>query len=447
MTDIVDYNLGLLNKHSLDRTFFHLSSKDPERGFICDLSTIPGCVEGPSQTAGDVQTPGYLRLTLGSHLASYLRGKLEQEFGYTSTCGIATNKTLAKLVGARNKPRNQTTLLSLSNYVVANFMDSHTLRSVPGIGFKIGFKIGSILEASITGHEQGTNAHEYSSKITVGQVRSHPTISPGSLQRLLAGPGAEKGVGARVWALLHGVDSVEVKEASEIPSQISIEDTFKGLEMMPQITEELFKLSCSLVRRMRTDLFVTEDKDHADELLASRWLARPKTLRLSIRSWPATGSLYQNFNRTSRSVPLPGFIFDVKVDIESIAERLVSEALLPLLRRLQGESGSQKWNLQLINICVANMLPIAADDKAGVGRDIAHMFRNQDEFLAPWRVVPDVDRVIEEEGGPEELVFEDEDADAAEGWETTEHTMCPHCGHLTPQFALSAHLRYHEMGE
>lgn len=446
VTDIIDYNLGLLNKNSMNQTFFQLSKKDPERGFICDLLTLPGCVEGRNPTSEDVQNGAYLRLSLGSHLASYLRGKLEENFGYTSTCGIAFNKTLSKLAGARNKPRNQTTLLALQDADIELFMDRHMLRSVPGIGFKM----ASILEASITGAGSGTDPEGHNSKVTVGQVRLHPTTSPGSLQRLLAGPGAEKGVGARIWSLLHGVDPLEVKEASEIPSQISIEDTFKGLETIPQITEELFKLSCSLVRRLRVDLLVAEENDSVDEPPTSRWLARPKTLRLSIRSWPSSGSLYnQNFSRTSRSGALPGFVFDVRVDIESIAERLVSEALLPLLRRLQAESEIHKWNLQLINICAANMMPAAADDKSGVGRDIANMFRNQDEVLAPWRVVSDAEKAVKEkeDDGLEEFGFEDEDLDAAEGWETADQTMCPHCGHLTPQFALPAHLRYHELDE
>lgn len=343
-------------------------------------------------------------------------------------------------MGARNKPRNQTTLLALTDEHVEGFMDSHKLRRVPGIGAKI----ASVVEASITGAEQGTDSDEHDTKITVGQVRLHPATSPGSLQRLLAGPGAEKGVGARTWALLHGVDPLEVKEASEIPSQISIEDTFKGLETMPQITEELFKLSCSLIRRIKVDLLLTDDNGNADELATSRWLARPKTLRLSVRSWPLSGSLYsQNFSRTSRSAALPGFVFDFKADIESLAERLVSEALLPLLRRLKDDSGGQKWNLQLINICVANMMPTAADGKAGVGRDIANMFRNQDEALAPWRIMPDENEAVKEDGALDDFGFDDEDA--AEGWESADHTVCPHCGHLTPHFALAAHLRYHEM--
>lgn len=374
---------------------------------------------------------------LGSHLAHHLRVKLEEDFGYTSTCGISTNKVLSKLIGAKNKPRNQTTLLALKDEDVQNFMDRHTLRNVSGIGFKM----ASTLEAYITGVDSSTDSHEFKSTVTVGQVRSHATITPGSLQRLLEGPGAEKGVGSRTWALIHGVDPTEVKEAGDIPSQISIEDTFKGLESMPQITEQLYALSCSLIRRMRVDLLVSDE--NADPPGTSKWLARPKTLRLSIRSWPQSGSLYgQSFSRTSRSGALPTFVFDYSVDIKAIAERLVSEALLPLLRRLQSDVG-QKWNLQLINICVANMVPGAGESRAGVGRDIANMLRKQEEVLAPWRITSD--EATNNDSESEESEFED--VDATDGWDATEHTRCPQCGHSIPHFALAAHLRYHEMGE
>jgi DNA polymerase iota len=437
VTDIIDYNLGLVNQHSLGNSYFQLSQKDPACGFTCDYSALPGCIEGSTPTIVDRETTGYLRLMLGSHLARYLRLRLEEDFGYTSTCGISTNKVLSKLVGAKNKPRNQTTLLALRDDDVQNFMDRHTLRNVPGIGFKT----ASVLEMHVTGVESSTDSHEFVSTVTVGQVRSHASITPGSLQRLLAGPGAEKGVGLRIWALLHGVDTTEVKEAGDIPSQISIEDTFKGLESLPQITEQLYALSCSLIRRMRVDLLVLDE--NADPPGSFKWLARPKTLRLSIRSWPRSGLRSdRSFSRTSRSGLVPNFVFDYSLDIEAIADRLLSECLLPLLRRLQSEAG-QPWNLQLINICVANMVPGAAETGAGVGRDIANMLRKQEEVLAPWRITSN--EANNNNGESEESEFED--IEAADGWGTTEHTRCPQCGHSIPHFALTAHLRYHEMEE
>lgn len=422
-------------------SFFYLSKKDPEVGFTCDLTAIAGCVVGTSAENVDLESPVYLRHLLGSHLAQYLRLKLEQDFGYTSTCGISTNKLLSKLVGGKNKPQNQTTLLALTDDAIVNFVDGHKLRTIPGMGSKI----THLLESHIMSKEIEQDSGPFDSLVTAREARLHPTISPSFLETLLGGPGAERGIGSRVWGLLHGVDPTEVKETNDVPSQISIEDTYKGLETVPRITEELHKLSCSLIRRMRVDLVVL---DHGSDIPGSRkWIARPKTLRLSIRSWPKSdASQTQNFSRVSRSGPLPSFVFDLKVDIDEIAQQLVAEALLPLLRRLQSERG-QTWNLQLINICAANMVAGATDDKTGAGRDIAVMFKRQDEILAPWRIMSDAatDNEQNVEDEPEGSVPEDLDSDIS--WEATDNSICTICGHSIPSFALSAHSRYHELGE
>lgn len=432
MTDIVEYNMFCLNKNSMSESFFYLSDKDPELGFTCDLSSIVGCVVGMTSESPDLEDPAYLRLMLGSHLGNYLRNKIEQDFGYTATCGISTNKLLSKLAGSKNKPRNQTTLLNLTDEDAVAFIDGHKIRSIPGLGFKI----AQLLDAHVTTSANEADSHSFESDVTARGVRLHPTISPGSLETMLAGPGAENGVGARVWGLLHGVDYTEVKEASDIPSQISIEDTYKGLEGMAHITEELHKLSCSLVRRMRVDLLAPDEG--ADEVDAQKWIARPKTLRLSTRSWPPSNSAQTlNYSRISRSAPLPNFIFDLRTDMEHIAERLVSEALLPLFRRLQSEKVA-KGSLQLMNICVANMVVGAADDKTGVGRDIGVMFKRQDEVLRPWRITADED--VEES-----LAFED--GDEGMSWEDTKSPACEICGHAIPYFAVAAHTRYHELGD
>lgn len=446
VTDMVDYNLSCLTKTALAESFFQLSRSDPELGFPCDATTVAGPVLGPHSATVDPENTPMLRLALGSHLAMYLRTKIETDFGYTSTCGVATNKVLSKLAGGKHKPSNQTTLLMWSDDDVMDFMDTHTLRNVPGVGFKM----AHLIEAVVTGVETDADSHSFNSVVTVKEARLHPDISPASLEKLLSGPGAERGVGARIWGLLHGVDATEVKEGTDIPSQLSIEDTYKGLEAVAQITEELFKLSCSLVRRMRIDLVAPDT--NSDEPLAQRWTARPRTLRLSIRSWPKPGSGQErNFSRVSRSAPLPGFIFDLNAGIEEISERLVSEALLPLLRRLGPEKGGG-WNLQLVNICVANMAAGAAEDKHGVGRDIANMFKKQDEVLRPWKIIesddeqePEEERDNTELGGELDGEFDELDGDAS--WSGAMGDLCNICGLPVPTFAASAHYRYHEMNK
>ncbi|KAF4512367.1 hypothetical protein G6O67_001517 [Ophiocordyceps sinensis] len=426
--------MSCLNRLSLSDSFFCLSRKDPELGFNCDLTSIAGCVVGAPASGARLDHHTYLRLLLGSHLAHHLRLRLETDFGYTATCGISTNKVLSKLVGSCNKPRNQTTLPALRDDDVTEFMDRHKVRQVPGLGFKTAL----LLESYILGQPLDADSHLFESTLTVGEVRQHQAISPSSLESLLGGPGAERGIGQRVWGLLHGVDPTEVKEASNIPSQISIEDTYQGLETMPQIVQELHKLSCSLVRRMRVDLVVRDGDAITPD--AQRWIARPKTLRLSSRSWPTRQGSDRSFSRVSRSGPLPSLVFDLEADVDDMAQQLVAEALLPLLRRMQGDK-AHKWNLQLLNVCVANMIPGAADDRSGAGRDIGVMFKTQDEVLLPWRVTGNSENESDDSLG--ETAFEEPDMSPT--WDSTVHSLCPQCGHFVPQFAMPAHARYHEL--
>ena len=445
VTDIVDYNIECMNTTCLSDSFFYLSKKEPEMGFKCDLTRFAGCVEGAVPSEAPLDNTTYLKLLLGSHLANYLRLKVENDFGFTSTCGISTNKLLSKLVGARNKPRNQTTLLALDQEAVLAFIDGHKTRQIPGLGFKTSLQ----LESHVLGKEVEADSHSFTSAVSVRDVRLHPTMSPGFLETLLSGPGAERGVGLRVWGLLHGMDSSEVREYSDIPSQISIEDTYKGLETVPQITEELHKLSCSLIRRMRIDLLAPDR--HAEIPGTQRWIARPKTLRLAIRSWPTrqTANQAPTFSRISRSASLPNFVFDMGADIEALAQQLLTEALLPLLRRFNGERGP-RWNLQLINICVANMVAGAADDRQGAGRDISVMFKTQDEVLRPYRL-----DLLSDEDKEEELslsaqtgsAYDDSTPISNMDWGDPDSSICPTCGRPLPSFAMAAHERYHEVGE
>lgn len=57
VTDIVDYNLGLLNQNDLANSFFCLSKTDPTAGFVFDPSTVAGhTFPEPSTTPGKPDT-------------------------------------------------------------------------------------------------------------------------------------------------------------------------------------------------------------------------------------------------------------------------------------------------------------------------------------------------------------------------------------------------------
>lgn len=449
-----------LNRASLSESFFHLSKKDPEKGFLCDLTTVAGCVYGKTSDTGDLDNSAYVRLLLASHLAFHLRMKLEEDFGFTASVGVSTNKLLSKLVGSVNKPRNQTTLMSFDDAVITKFMDAHSVRKVPGIGSKTSRALEEKYLATPLGPD---DADRETSPLKVYDVRTHEQTSPDALEKLLGGPGSERGIGERVWGLLHGVDDTEVKDASDVPSQISIEDTYKGLESMSQIEGELRKISASLIRRMRTDLLTDGSSNDSIEPGSQRWIAHPKTLRLSIRQWPSSDAppgtswhSHPDFQRISRSQPIPNFIFNTKETPDSLAERLTTEILLPTMKKFF--PAGHKWNLQLMNVCVANLAASGSEAGPGVGRDISVMFRKQDDVLRQWKI--DTTIVEDDDGGGgsvddaqlqsisddevEEMEVEEFDDDGG-SWAGDEiAARCPLCGHSIPPFALAAHARFHD---
>ncbi|GAB1313333.1 hypothetical protein MFIFM68171_03543 [Madurella fahalii] len=473
VTDIVSYNLELLNKNSLHQSYFCLSRSDPEAGFGFDATYFPGCIHGKDEGQSDDNVLR-MRLLLASHLARHLRLKIEEQ-GYTTACGISTSKLLAKLVGDKNKPQNQTTLLALTQEATLSFMDGHKLRKIPGIGSKI----TRVLEGVVLGKEPDPDIYSMECSATVGQVRLHPSISPPTLEKLFSGPGWERGLGNKVWALLHGVDDSEVKPARDVPTQISIEDSYKGLNEPYEIHRALLAVTASLLRRMHIDLLA--DDDSPGEATATtdppptgkKWRAYPKTLRLSTRPYtsPADNKPY-DWARASRSCPLPGFVFhnsnsspglSSSSSIDRTAERLVTGTLLPLFYKLNPDK--RGWNIGLINVCVANMT--GTDGGVASGRDIATMFRRQEDVLREFRVYdgnPSPRAKGQgmggpEEGNPEVLVL---DGPSDEGGEEEDHgsdtwdydtrgqdrdmERCLLCDHLIPRFAVLAHERYHKMG-
>ena len=241
VTDMIDYNVGLLNHNDLVTSFFHLDRNDPTVGFPCDASqvfgrTFPKHSESCETAALSTNNPScndfedlVLRLRLGSHLAEHLRHQLEEQKGYTSTVGISTNKLLSKLVGNVNKPKNQTTLLppysnppggAANN--VTKFIDDHDIGKIPGIGFKMAQKIRNYVLGRPAAFDAGLVYGPTKENVKVGDVRTLDGMGPDLLGRLLAGPGVPKDLGEKVWGLINGVDVIEVAKAKVVPQQISI---------------------------------------------------------------------------------------------------------------------------------------------------------------------------------------------------------------------------------
>ncbi|KAF1942026.1 DNA/RNA polymerase [Clathrospora elynae] len=496
VSDIIDYNISILNPNHLTNSFFYLSKNDPTVGFPYDATRLTGHTYPKTDTRNLVVTsfPLHLRLALGSHLAQHIRTKLESEKGYTATVGISTNKLLAKLVGNTYKPNSQTTLLppytsddgNEENDCVTSFIDDHELGKIPGVGFKIAQKLRAHLLQRPADFDARLVYGGTKEDVRVYDVRTFPGMGPETLEKVLHGPGVPQGIGAKIWGLLNGRDDTEVGQAREIPRQISIEDSYLRLDTLDGVLKELRMLAKKLLERMHTDLLQDEEdeaqvpKDATINPSATtrRWLAHPKTIRLSTRPRPPLnpgGSRGRSFARISKSAPMPTFVFNLKDHVDALVGKLVTETLLPLFRKLHPEKSG--WNLSLVNVAVTNMAD-AASEKGGVGRDIGKMFKRQDDVLKQWRVNEEeetteeglteaarilgtLDRVMDEPPAPEQETSRFGSEDVPTSSQEDSHVIadrsesegedvvggdsyrCEECGAVMPMFAMGAHNRWH----
>ncbi|KAL4776402.1 hypothetical protein BDW60DRAFT_83295, partial [Aspergillus nidulans var. acristatus] len=455
VTDMITYNAGLLNPNDLTHSFFHLDLQDPTVGFAFDATAVYGPTypaEGSGKPVSEADTQLHLRLLLASHLAGYLRGQLENQKGYTATAGISTSKLLAKVVGSAHKPNSQTTLLPpycLTGDCESNvlrFLDSREIRAIPGIGSKLSRKLTSYITTS----DQPT----VGDKITIRDVRAFPGMGPSLLERILGGPGAPRDIGMKIWGLLHGIDSTQVGEARDTPTQISIENSYGHLDTFEAVRKEMLSLAASLIRRMRRDL--TERYSDAEgstslgprlrEETKARWLARPRTFRLSTIPRSTQGSDH-TYSRRSHSTPLPQYVFNLDESIDALAERVVRELATPMFRKLHRERTG--WNLRVLNLAVTNMAEVAGDGKHNDGRNISKMFQRQE--AEPQDTLPALERTWSQ---PELPVLPSTLTVASEAlWESDgeEESMpcvqCTTCGASIPHFALAAHKVYHSTSE
>jgi DNA polymerase iota len=459
VTDMIAYNAAFLNLNDLSHSFFYLDRQDPTIGFEFDATGICGPTYPDKSQEAKAVLPNintsdlHTRLLLASHLAGYFRGQLEEQKGYTATTGISTSKLLAKIVGSVHKPNSQTTLLppyaateDRGESNVLGFLDPLEIRAIPGLGSKLSRKITSY----VTSLKQDMTDET----VTVGDVRSCPGMGPPLLDKILGGPGAPRDIGMRVWGLLHGVDNTQVAEARDVPTQISIENSYGQLDNFESARKEMVTLAISLIRRMRTDLTesysdteapasgASQETHRVQEGVKLRWLARPRTLRLSTLPRSALGSdgAQMRFNRISHSAPLPQYIFNLDESVDALAERLVRESTSSMFRKLHREKTG--WNLRVLNLAVTNMVEVAGDGKHNSGRDIGKMFRRHEpEHGSPeTKTSLGTDVTLSTLPAAPEVFWEESDGEE----ESMACVHCTICGVLIPHFALVAHELYHK---
>lgn len=232
---------------------------------------------------------------------------------------------------------------------------------------------------------------------------------------------------------------------------------------MPELLKQLDGLARSLLSRMRIDLLADDDDVDVSEredvkewetnppakpkaASTKKWLAHPKTLRLTTRPrmpLQPDGTRIRSFKRISHSAPLPTFVFNLSDSIDHLATKLVRENIVQMFRKLHPEKSG--WNLSLVNLAVTNMAETAGNSKTANGRDIRGMFRRQDEILKDFRVTDTVEHEESSNGDAGKRGAEAEDEYS--GWDDEEmegmKVCCGECGTRLPSFAMSAHERFH----
>lgn len=409
VTEMIDHHLksSELKSKESDRTrWFDLSlpdagrDKDGKYGF--EYTPWPGDPPGhvhpdAAQEHLDQNKPDWWqeRMLAAAHLASYIRQRIANEVGLTCSAGIAPNKSLAKLVGALNKPNQQTTFCPpiahfaqgeetrLLRYL-NDFMDPLDLRKLPGFGRVVVDKIRDHVHPDPNtsspnrGRKPLSNFMEPTSisddetekvkvKVTVGTARKML-----SLEEMVTLFGEV--IGPKLWALVCGRDTEPVIPAPDFPLQLSIEDTYPYPSLRgPAIHAEILRLSNSLLRRLELELISSNQvpppssqplsasvnikneqvvvRDYTDSDTPSvrgggGWLRFPMKLRLSVRQgWN---------NRVSKQTKMPVEVFELGVERE-VRAATIAKACKGLLRALIGGDDVVGDGMNLINIAALEL--------------------------------------------------------------------------------------------
>lgn len=318
-------------------------------GFYYNPSSLPGHVLAPASRAiaPDPSSPDVdaQALLVAGHLAAFIRKKIKEIMGLTSSAGIARNKLLAKLVAGVKKPDAQTTFLAEpvrhghegegggEGDMVQKFLDSMEVRKLNGFGSKT--------VASLT-DDLGARTIEFETPLTVRQTRS--LFVRADFVRIFKD---QPKLGPRLWGLLHGIDEEPVKPNPEYPRQISVEDSYARSMKRPlgKIREQMQALVVDLLDRLEDELMddassggIWRPLEHAHgskvktaESSKRTWKRFPRQFRLALRlDWDHPGG------RDSKSIVMPAFIFDTQRSVTDRAEALMSKIGVSLLKELLG---------------------------------------------------------------------------------------------------------------
>ncbi|XP_068156899.1 LOW QUALITY PROTEIN: DNA polymerase iota [Drosophila tropicalis] len=164
------------------------------------------------------------RLAIGSRIAQEIREELKLRLGITCCAGIAYNKLLAKLVGSRHKPNQQTVLVS--SHAEEFMRELNDLQRVTGIGQKT----LTLLQ------EAGINSVEQLQQCDMDMMRKKFGFETATKLRDLA----------------YGRDVSAVRPTGK-PKSIGMEDACKPISISSDVEEKFRMLLMRLVEQVAED--------------------------------------------------------------------------------------------------------------------------------------------------------------------------------------------------
>ncbi|OEH78908.1 putative DNA polymerase [Cyclospora cayetanensis] len=275
-----------------------------------------------------------LLLVVAAHLTEAMRGLIFSTFGgLTTTGGICSNKTLAKMVSKEHKPSQQTLLLREHR---RRFLANKALRSLPGIGAATARRLAaakvntckellalSTSDLACVLSTAVSSLSSASSKLPQQQRKGLQTLG-------LSSPGvctpSETAVAhaKRLMLACSGDEAEAVEATSGAPKTVTAEDSYAARPIITWsfLTQELKRLLGRLLLRH-------EETTSRSGLVAS-------SLRVSV-------GLRSHFHRSSRSTLLPA---DIRHLLGSYSPRKgplprqALNALPPKLEFPDGEEGT-----------------------------------------------------------------------------------------------------------
>jgi DNA polymerase eta len=230
------------------------------------------------------QTKGWKDLFLfyAARISLEIRTEIYEKLGYTSSTGIAHNKTLAKLISSTNKPNKQTVLLDVD---VMDYMKMTKLSKIRGLGGKLGDIV-----CGEFGCEMASDLWKF------------------SLEKLVSIIGQQDGK----WAfdICRGICHDLVKESALTKSMQSCKNFRKGIQDMNTLNHWLRNLSSELYHRLFQDFEENQ-----------RW---PKSVAVTLRYKGSSSSVTKQ-----SSLPHRDYV-NTQDDLFSIIEAIVSGFTLSL---------------------------------------------------------------------------------------------------------------------